>query len=191
MVKIIGSAALALVTTLPALASAQVFRTCQDAYNYGHNVASLSVGQAFAQMRCAPSGLGGTESTLVRSLQRINPRFINTDAMKLCFYDGVQNGAIDRLQDEYARCSSTPGFPELTFQPMARLSIAVMSSMTRSLRRPPGAEGLSQVFNRDYGSPDYDDCVSMLESAEREIMTTSSARPDARTLNWLEGEICR
>lgn len=190
MKGIIGAAAPALVMALPALASAQVFPTCQDASNYGYNAAHLYVGQAFARMRCNPAQLQQTNATLVGAVENMQPTFIDTDAMRLCYYDGFYSGVIDRLEYEYGQCDSTSGFPALTFEPVSRYAIAVLSSMTRSVRRSLSAANLDQVFSRDYGPLERSYCVRALESAELEILGAAGVRMHARTLNMLETEIC-
>jgi len=152
MMKRIGilvvSSALLVITAGAASAANETFVDCDSAYNYGKNTADFYVSAAMNQATCDAARLEKAEVVLARTLkrQKINPT--NSEATKVCFYQGLYAGYVEMLAAEYADC----GLGLELLPSVVRAAVSIFTAM-HVLDSVDDAD-IDQVFDGVFTAPD-------------------------------------
>jgi len=137
--------------TFPSTGKA-AFPSCVDAYNYGRNSSRMNVGQSFTRVACDASFLDTLQLAFDRLLSLQVLRTRDSDATKLCFYDGYWDGLITQLRVEYARCEAVaPEFACLSRDGVTLHATNLLRAVSRALRAPADltADDLRGLFAYD------------------------------------------
>lgn len=146
--------AIILLTILCALRTSTAnaaFVTCEDARQYGENSARLFVGQSFARVACDGALRERVHMALDRVLARQVLRTKDSDAEKVCFYEGMFAGLRAQLLTEYAACAGEPSFACLPREVLASHVGSLLSALVLSLQDPSGlsTDELLTLFEAD------------------------------------------
>ncbi|MDI1451011.1 hypothetical protein [Polyangium sp. 6x1] len=191
MKKLVGAAVAAAWTAVSAIGIAQPFETCVDARNYGQNISEVAVGQVMARVNCNASMLPEAESSLVAALQNLVATWTGNADLKRCYYEGIYENAVERLQRDYARCSD-PAFHAPSLETISRIAVATFVAMIDTGRGLVTTTNTKAVFDIDYGFLGVIDprvCRQGVEAAEREVLGME-APVYTRFLNIIEAQIC-
>lgn len=190
MKSFMGGSIAAAVTAISAIASAQPFETCTDARNYGANTSEVAVGQVMARVSCDEKALPDAEEALASAMRGLTATWTGSAELKICYYQGLHENAVNRLQRDYERCSDNPAFQRLSLETVSRLAVATFAAMADTEPSLLFQENLKTVFDIDYrflGAQRA--CKSRVEAVERQILESAVERY-APQLGVLETEIC-
>jgi hypothetical protein len=157
-----SSALLTLVMgTVPA--AADTFPDCASAYNYGWNSSWFYVSASMNRADCDGTVIEKAEAALARAFRRKQIEPDNSEALKVCFYQGMYAGYIGALAVEYDECGL-----ELGIVPsVARASVSIFVAMHAGLDWVDDAE-VDEVFDGVYWAPpgSATACVGYIENSE-------------------------
>ena len=191
MKKLVGAAAAAACMAISAIGLAQPFQTCADARNYGRNISEVAVGQLMARVNCNAADLPEAEDALVAALQNLVAVWTGTPEMKRCYYEGLYENAIARLQHDYASCGD-PAFQVVSLGTVSRIAVATLVAMIDTGGGLVTTSNTRTVFDIDYGflgARDPRACTREVERAEREVLGMEVGMY-TRFLDVIEAEIC-
>jgi hypothetical protein len=146
MILVASSAALLAVSG--AAFADDTFADCDSAASYGWNTASFYVSASMNRAACDVNLTEKAEAALGRALkrQRIAPR--NSEAIKVCFYDGLYRGYVAELARAHDSCDR-----ELSLAPsVARAAVAVFTAMHQGLASVDRAD-VNAVFDDVFEAP--------------------------------------
>lgn len=194
MRKRMGAAlAMAALTVIPAIALGQAFESCPDARNYGENLSEVTVGQVMARVQCDASLLPEAEAALVDAMRALVPTWTGPPRYKVCYFEGLYENAVERLERDYARCPSDPAFRAPSVETVSSIAMAVFAAMTSTQPNINTEANVRAVFDIDYsflGPGVPRNCTARVEAMEQEVLGEDAAR-HTRLLNVIEAEICR
>ncbi len=191
MKKLVGLAAATAGMSISAIGLAQPFQTCMDARNYGQNMSEVAVGQVMARVNCDASELPGAEAVLVHAMQNLAAVWTGTTEIKRCYFEGLYDNAIERLQRDYARCDA-PAFQAVSLETVSRIATATFVAMIDTGGGLATSANVKAVFDIDYGflgAREPRDCRRRVEIAEREVLGMETGMY-GRLLDVIETEVC-
>lgn len=194
MMRRMGAAmVMAVLTVIPAVALGQAFESCPDARNYGKNLSEVTVGQVMARVQCDASLLPEAEAALVDAMKALVPTWTGPPRYKVCYFEGLYESAIQRLERDYARCPSDPAFRAPTVETVSSIAMATFAAMLSTEPNINTERNVRDIFDIDYGflGPGTPrNCTARVEAMELEVLGEDASR-HTRLLNVIEAEICR
>jgi hypothetical protein len=191
MKKLVGAAAGAAWMAISAIGLAQPFQTCMDARNYGKNISEVAVGQVMARVNCNAERLPEAEDALVAATQNLVATWTGSAELKRCYYEGLYENAVERLQRDYARCND-PAFQAPSLGTVSRIAMATFVAMIDTGGGLVTTTSTKAVFDIDYGflgPRELRACRQEVEDAEREVLGMETAMY-TRYLDVIEAQIC-
>jgi hypothetical protein len=111
------------------------FPSCQDAWNYGWNIANVYASSTYNRLACDAGDREEAEMTLARTFSEYVVAGLDTDAHLVCMYSGLYTGLLERVSIEYKKCYTT-AFRCLPWVTVGRYAVAVLAALYDTMANP-------------------------------------------------------
>lgn len=144
-------------------AAADTFPDCGSAYNYGWNSSWQYVSSSMNRADCDAATVEKAEVALARAFRRKQISPDDSEALKVCYYQGLYAGYIGALAVEYDEC----GWGLQLLPSVARAAVSVFTAMHLGLEYVDDGD-VNDVFDDVFWAPPGSAvaCTAYVEDSE-------------------------